>query len=137
MGADIYDWDRVHGKGSYAAMADGQPTVDDIRERMRLPQIVHDTYQAWRMEQPAPHPVAAEREWDLPLSRWDLYDRVVNAVVAAEQERAEQGLAAAIAAAVVAERERIRQLADRNGAVCTGDEGTQCWFSDLLGEMPS
>ena len=24
MGADIYDWDRVHGKGSYAAMADTQ-----------------------------------------------------------------------------------------------------------------
>ena len=24
MGADIYDWDRVHGKGSYAAMADAQ-----------------------------------------------------------------------------------------------------------------
>ena len=24
MGADIYDWDRVHGKGSYATMADAQ-----------------------------------------------------------------------------------------------------------------
>ena len=24
MGADIYDWDRVHGKGSYAAMANAQ-----------------------------------------------------------------------------------------------------------------
>ena len=24
MGADIYDWDRVHGAGSYAAMADAQ-----------------------------------------------------------------------------------------------------------------
>jgi hypothetical protein len=32
MGADIYDWDRVHGKGSYAAMADAQdkPRSEDI-----------------------------------------------------------------------------------------------------------
>lgn len=33
-----------------------------------------------------------------------------------------------------AERERIRQLAVRNGAVCTGDEGTSCYFADLIGE---
>lgn len=33
-----------------------------------------------------------------------------------------------------AERERIRQLAERNGAVCTGDEGTQCYFADLIRE---
>ena len=26
MGADIYDWERVHGKGSYAIMADAQDT---------------------------------------------------------------------------------------------------------------
>jgi hypothetical protein len=35
---------------------------------------------------------------------------------------------------LAAERERIRQLAIRNQAVCTGDEGTSCWFSDLITE---
>jgi hypothetical protein len=34
------------------------------------------------------------------------------------------------------ERDRIRQLADRNGAVCTGDEGTSCFFSELIREDP-
>lgn len=43
-------------------------------------------------------------------------------------------LGAAVTAAVSAERERIRKLADRNGAVCTGDEGTSCYFADLLAE---
>jgi hypothetical protein len=32
------------------------------------------------------------------------------------------------------ERERIRQMAIRNEAVCTGDEGTSCYFADLLTE---
>ena len=31
MGADIYDWDRVHGKGSYAAMADAQDKPEQPR----------------------------------------------------------------------------------------------------------
>lgn len=35
-------------------------------------------------------------------------------------------------AAATAERERIRQLADRTGAVCPGDDGTSCFFSALL-----
>lgn len=30
------------------------------------------------------------------------------------------------------ERERIRQMAIRNQAVCTSDEGTSCYFSALL-----
>lgn len=41
-------------------------------------------------------------------------------------------MAAIVAAVVKDERERIRQLAIRNGAVCTGDEGTSCYFADLL-----
>lgn len=34
--------------------------------------------------------------------------------------------------AAAAERERIAQLADRNEAVCTGDEGTSCYFADVI-----
>jgi hypothetical protein len=34
-----------------------------------------------------------------------------------------------------AERERIRQLAIRTQAVCTGDEGTSCYFADLIREQ--
>lgn len=42
----------------------------------------------------------------------------------------------AVPGAVTAERERIRQLATRNNAVCAGDEGTNCYFADLIGEEP-
>ncbi len=35
---------------------------------------------------------------------------------------------------VAAERERIRQLAIRNEAVCAADEGTCCYFADLIRE---
>jgi len=31
-----------------------------------------------------------------------------------------------------AERKRIREMAVRNGAVCPGDDGTLCYFADLL-----
>ena len=41
------------------------------------------------------------------------------------------------AAVAAAERERIRQMAVRNQAVCTGDEGTSCYFADLIGEPSS
>jgi hypothetical protein len=41
-----------------------------------------------------------------------------------------------LAEAVAAERERIRRMAVRNNAVCTGDEGTSCYFADLLAEGP-
>jgi hypothetical protein len=34
--------------------------------------------------------------------------------------------------ATAAERARIRQLAIRNQATCTSDEGTGCYFADLL-----
>jgi hypothetical protein len=40
----------------------------------------------------------------------------------------------AIEEAVSAERERIRQMAIRNQAVCAGDEGTCCYFADLITE---
>jgi len=36
MGADIDDWDRVHGKGSYAAMADAQDKSRGERLEQRL-----------------------------------------------------------------------------------------------------
>jgi hypothetical protein len=48
----------------------------------------------------------------------------------------ENRLAQAIAAALMAERARIRELADRSGAVCTGAEGTSHYFSALLTEGP-
>lgn len=41
-----------------------------------------------------------------------------------------------IAAAVTAERERIADMADRNGAVCPGDDGTSCYFSALIRVQP-
>jgi hypothetical protein len=46
----------------------------------------------------------------------------------------ERCAATVIAAAAAAERERIRRLAIRNGAVCAGDDGTSCYFADLLRE---
>jgi hypothetical protein len=43
-----------------------------------------------------------------------------------------------VEAAVAAERDRIRDLADRTKAVCTdSDEGTRCWFADLIAEEVS
>jgi hypothetical protein len=53
----------------------------------------------------------------------ELVDRARVRAEAAERKLAE---------AVAAERERIRQLADRTEAVCTADEGTSCYFSALL-----
>jgi len=47
---------------------------------------------------------------------------------------AADALALLIKAAVTAERERIRQVAIRNHAVCTGDDGTSCYFAALIGE---
>jgi len=50
----------------------------------------------------------------------------------------EAALLAAAPLIRAAERDRIRKLAERNGAVCTGDEGTQCYFADLIrGEVES
>jgi hypothetical protein len=43
---------------------------------------------------------------------------------------------ATVCQAVTAERERIRHLAVRAGAVCAGDEGTRCYFADLIGPPP-
>ena len=50
-------------------------------------------------------------------------------------ERAEaEAVAGAYAEGVKAERQRIRELADRNGAICPGDDGTSCYFSALIQE---
>jgi hypothetical protein len=43
-------------------------------------------------------------------------------------------LAGAVPLIQAAERERIRQIAVRTQAVCTGDEGTSCYFADLIRE---
>ena len=46
------------------------------------------------------------------------------------------GVADAVTAAApfirAEEREAIISLAERQGAVCTGDEGTSCYFADIL-----
>ena len=42
MGADIYDWERVHGKGSYAAMADAQDQPSRERLEQRLARLEAD-----------------------------------------------------------------------------------------------
>ena len=36
MGADIYDWDRVHGRGSYAKMANAQDIPGWAEEQEQL-----------------------------------------------------------------------------------------------------
>ena len=67
------------------------------------------------------------------VQRADLeWAREAGAVVwqTLSDERARK-IAGAVAAA---ERERIRQMAVRNEAVCTGDEGTSCYFADLIRE---
>lgn len=78
------------------------------------------------------------------LAAFGLLMERTQKALAAERERAERAeaelaalggrISAVIAQAVAAERDRIRQLAVRNGAVCTGDEGTSCYFADLIGE---
>ncbi len=58
--------------------------------------------------------------------------RVLDSAVSEtfRREEAERKLAGAAAAA----RKRIRELADRTGAVCTGREGTSFYFSALLAD---
>ncbi|MBO0813610.1 MAG: hypothetical protein J2P30_00425 [Actinobacteria bacterium] len=41
----------------------------------------------------------------------------------------------AVDAATTAERDRIAALAESVRAVATADEGTQCWFADLIREQ--
>lgn len=48
------------------------------------------------------------------------------------RDELESALLAAAPLIRAAERERIRQIAVRNQAVCTADEGTSCYFADLL-----
>ena len=48
--------------------------------------------------------------------------------------RLHAALAAAAPLIRAAERERIRQMAVRSNAVCVGDEGTNCYFADLIRE---
>jgi hypothetical protein len=69
--------------------------------------------------------LAADAEW-MRISR-----SVVFTSPARDQVR--MMLAAVAPPIQAAERERIRQMAVRNNAVCVGDEGTNCFFADLLG----
>jgi hypothetical protein len=57
--------------------------------------------------------------------------------LAALGDRLAIAIAVAVETAVKGERKRIRELADRSGAVCAGDEGTNCWFSALIAEPES
>lgn len=50
------------------------------------------------------------------------------------RDELEAALLAAAPLIRAAERERIRQMAIRNQAVCTGDEGTSRYFADLIRE---
>ena len=88
-------------------MADNRKSYD---------RIVHETWAAWfREQQPVP---VSERSLSMEAASpgmRELYVRIGAAVAAAE-------------------RERIREMAVRTGAVCTGDEGTSCCFAALLGE---
>jgi hypothetical protein len=85
---------------------------------------------------------AADQSWTrIAVERDNLRERLEAAEAAkraakGELAALENRLAQAIAAALMAERARIRELADRSGAVCTGDEGTSHYFSALLTEGP-
>lgn len=68
--------------------------------------------------------LAADLEW-MRSAR-----AVVFVSPARDQVRAMLEAAAPLIAA--AERERIREMAVRNGAVCPGDDGTSCYFAALL-----
>jgi hypothetical protein len=78
-------------------------------------------------------PVAAVLSEDIRIrlarAMYDSVDRCARCKVCEHQIGAAVKV---MAEAVAAERERIRQLADRTQAVCTGDEGTSCYFSALL-----
>jgi hypothetical protein len=85
---------------------------------------------------------AADQSWTrIAVERDALRERAEAAEAAKRQAKGdlaglEDRLAKVIAAALMAERARIRELADRTGAVCTGDEGTSHYFSALLTEAP-
>jgi len=69
--------------------------------------------------------VNAEREKPFHVEDWDRRTR--------EQQEIDMRGAEAVA---IAERERIAAMAGRTGAVCVGDEGTSCYFADLLRSSP-
>jgi hypothetical protein len=85
---------------------------------------------------------AADQSWTrIAVERDALRERAEAAEAAkraakGELAALENRLAQAIVAALMAERARIRELADRSGAVCTGAEGTSHYFSALLTEGP-
>jgi hypothetical protein len=82
-------------------------------DRERLGRLVHETRLAWWAER---YPGLVFKSWEQRTP----HDREFD-MRAAE-------------AAAAAERERIREMAVRNNAVCVGDEGTSCYFADLIRE---
>jgi hypothetical protein len=124
--------------------------LEDIREP--LGRIAHDAYWGWLTEHDGPpHSRPPSIGWgELPEASRGLWMRIGHAVAAyaltenaatsftdctrcagfldrarSAEERAER--------AAAGERDRIRALADRTEAVCTGSDGTSHWFSALLG----
>jgi hypothetical protein len=104
-------------------------------ELEREPPGSHDTSMAQAiLEAATPHMAALPRcptpcDADCEQACHEVHD-----VPSHREHYPESCVATVIAAAAAAERERIRQLAIRNGAVCPGDDGTSCYFADLLRE---
>lgn len=73
-----------------------------------------------------PGAISAAQDFDYsarsPLRNWT---RVPD-------EQVERLLLGAMPLIAAAQREADARLADEAGAVCTGDEGTSCWFSAVL-----
>ena len=93
--------------------------MDDPREP--LGRLVREKWVAWALSQPHPKP-----SWLVP---WEELDD--------GQREADMQIGEVVAAfAVSFERERIRQLAIRVHAVCTGDDGAISYFAALIGEPP-
>jgi hypothetical protein len=79
---------------------------------------------------------AAKVIHSLTCGECDYHPDDLTVVSSVDREDATKVLEAAYEAirdqATAAERARIRQLAIRNQATCTSDEGTGCYFADLL-----
>lgn len=75
----------------------------------------------------------AEEAGTAGLTEFLKADRDRERLAAEHYRRTCEELEGELAGARAAERERIRELAVRAGAVCTGGEGTSCYFADLIG----
>jgi hypothetical protein len=84
-----------------------------------------------------PDPREPVEDWiDAALVADVIWMRQARAIVFVSPSRDQvRAMVEAVAPLVAAaERKRIREMADRTGAVCPGDDGTSCYFSALLEE---